>query len=86
MGSIARAWRSLAVARHASFKSPMGARLEAPQNGKGSQPEERHGLAAVLKIIHRRKNPVRVFLRKYYRTHHILRNGDSIHVLYQPLP
>jgi hypothetical protein len=38
----------------------MGARLEATQDGGGSQPEERHGLAAeVLRIIRRRKNPVR---------------------------
>jgi hypothetical protein len=38
----------------------MGARLEATQDGGGSQPEERHCLAAeVLKIVRRRKNPVR---------------------------
>jgi hypothetical protein len=60
MGSNARARRSLAVANLVSFKSRLGARLEATQDGGGSQPEERHGLAAeVLMIIRRRKNPVR---------------------------
>jgi hypothetical protein len=49
--SNARARRSLAVASPASFKSPVGARLQATQDGGGSQPEERHGLAAaVLRI------------------------------------
>jgi hypothetical protein len=38
-------------------------------------------------IIRRRKNPVHgVLLDKYSRTHHLLRSGDSIHVLDQPLP
>jgi hypothetical protein len=43
------------------FKCPMGARLEATHDrGVGSQPEERHGHAAeVLRIIRRRKNLVR---------------------------
>jgi hypothetical protein len=26
------------------------------------------------------------FLVEYFRTRHLLRNGDSIHVFYQPLP
>jgi hypothetical protein len=44
--------RSLDVANHVSFKSPLGARLEATHDGGGLQPEERHGMAAeVLKII-----------------------------------
>jgi hypothetical protein len=52
--SGARARSSLAVANLASFKSPPGARLEATHDGGGSQPEERHGLAAeVLRIIRR---------------------------------
>jgi hypothetical protein len=52
--------RSLAIAIPVSFKSPMGARLEATQDGGGSQPEEWHGLAAeVLMIIRRRRSPVR---------------------------
>jgi hypothetical protein len=37
-------------------------------------------------IIRRQKNPVRGILEKYSRTHHLLRNGDPIHVFYQPLP
>jgi hypothetical protein len=66
----------------------MGARLEATQDGGGAQPEERHILAAeVLQIIRRRKNPARgIFWGKHFLTHHLLRNGDSIHVFYQPLP
>jgi hypothetical protein len=60
MGSNARARRSLAVASHVSFTSPLGAKLEATQDGGGSQAEERHGLAAeVLRITRRRKSPVR---------------------------
>jgi hypothetical protein len=60
MGSNARARRSLAVNSHVSFMSPLGARLEATHDGGGSQPEERHGMAAeVARIICRRKNPVR---------------------------
>jgi hypothetical protein len=60
MGSSARARSSLVVASLASFKSPLGARLETTQDGGGSQPEERQGkAAAVLRIIRRRKNPVR---------------------------
>jgi hypothetical protein len=68
-----------------SFKSPLGARLDATHDGGGSQPEERHGLAAVaiLRITRRRKNPVRgVFGGKYSRTHHLLRTGDSNPVFY----
>jgi hypothetical protein len=38
----------------------MGARHDATQDGGWSQPEERHGLtAAVIRIAHRRKSPVR---------------------------
>jgi hypothetical protein len=38
----------------------MGARLEATRDGGGSQPEERHGLAAEVHMTDRReKNPVR---------------------------
>jgi hypothetical protein len=48
-----------------SFKSPVGARHAATLDGGGSQPEERHGLAAaVLRITRRRKNPVRFFWGK----------------------
>jgi hypothetical protein len=43
----------------------MGAGPDAPQDGGGSQPEERHGLAAaVLRIARRRKSPVRGVLEK----------------------
>jgi hypothetical protein len=43
----------------------MGARLDDTQDGGGSQPEERHGLAAgVLRIARRRKSPVREVFRK----------------------
>jgi hypothetical protein len=63
LGSIARARLSLAVTIHASFKSPVGARLEATQDGDGSQPEKRQDLAAeILIIIRRRKTPVRGLL------------------------
>jgi hypothetical protein len=57
------------------------------QDGGGSQPEERHALAAeVLRIIRRRKNPVRGGLGQYSRTQHLLWRGDSIHVSEPPLP
>jgi hypothetical protein len=65
--SSAMARRSLAVASPASSKSPLGARLEATHDGGGSEPEERHGLAAeVLRIIRRRKNPVRGVFGKIF--------------------
>jgi hypothetical protein len=68
MGSSARAWRSLTVANHASVTSPLVARLEATEDGGGSQPEERHGMAAkVLGVIRRRKNPVRGVLGKEFQ-------------------
>jgi hypothetical protein len=67
LGSNARARRSLAFAILVSLTSPLGARLEATQDGGGSQPEERHGLAAeVLMIIRRRKNSVRGVLGKIF--------------------
>jgi hypothetical protein len=46
-----------------SFESPMGARLEATQGGGGSQPEERHVLAAEVHIIDRYGR----FSNKYFR-------------------
>jgi hypothetical protein len=60
-GSMAMARRLLTVvANPVSFKSPLGERLEATQDGGGSQPEERPGVAAgILIIIRRRKSPVR---------------------------
>jgi hypothetical protein len=43
-----------------SLRSPLGARPDATQDGGGSQPEERHGLAAAVpRIARRRKSPVR---------------------------
>jgi hypothetical protein len=67
--------------------SPLGVRLEATHDGGGSQPEERHGLAAeFMRIIRRRKNPVRGVFGKYSRTQHLLWRGDSIHVPDLPLP
>jgi hypothetical protein len=87
MGSNARARRSLAIDNHVSFMSTLGARLEATQDGGGSQPEERHGLAAeVLRIIRRQKNPVRGAFGKYSRAQHLLWRGDSIPVSDLPLP
>jgi hypothetical protein len=87
LGSSAKARRSLAVNSLVSFASPQGARLEATQDGGGSQPEERHGMGAeVIMIIRRRKPRYGGFLEKCSRTHHLLRSGDSIHVFYQPLP
>jgi hypothetical protein len=63
------------------FMSPPRGRLKPTHDGGRSQPEERHGLAAaVLKIIRRRKNPLRGFFRKYSRIHDLLWRGDSIHV------
>jgi hypothetical protein len=53
------------------FMPPLGGRLKATQDRGRSQPEERHSLAAeVLRIIHRRKNPVRGVFGKYSRTQH----------------
>jgi hypothetical protein len=69
------------------FLSLLGARLMATQDGGWSQPEERHGPAAeVLRIIRRRKNPVRGVFGKYSRTQHLLWRGDSILVSDPPLP
>jgi hypothetical protein len=43
----------------------MGARHDATHDGGGSQPDERHGLAAaLLRITRRRKSPVRGVLEK----------------------
>jgi hypothetical protein len=87
LGSGARARRSLIVDNPVSSMSPLGARLEATHDGGGSQPEERHGLAAeVLRIIRLRKNPVRGVFGKYSRTQHLLWRGDSIFVSDLPLP
>ena len=48
-----------------NLKSPLGARPDATQDGGGSQPEERHGLAAAVpRIARRRKSPVRGVLGK----------------------
>jgi hypothetical protein len=72
---------------HVSLESPHGARREATHTLGGSQPEERHGLAAeVFMIDRRRKKPVRRSFDKYFRTQHLLRSGDSIRVFTQPLP
>jgi hypothetical protein len=81
LGNSARARRSLKVDSPMSFMSPLGARLEDTQDGGGSQPEERHGLAAeVMRIIRRRKIRYMDFLEKYSRTQHLMWLGDSIHV------
>jgi hypothetical protein len=65
--SSASARRSLGVASLVSFTFTLGARLEATRDGGGSQPEERHGLAAeVLMIIRRRKSPARGVLGKIF--------------------
>jgi hypothetical protein len=59
-GSSTRLWRSLSTNSPVSLRPPLGARLKATQGGGGSQPEERHDpTAVVLKIIRRRKIPVR---------------------------
>jgi hypothetical protein len=58
-GSTARARHSLVIVSHVRFESPLGVSLRATQDGGGSQPEERHGLAAkVHKIYRHRENPV----------------------------
>jgi hypothetical protein len=68
----------------------LGARLEVTQDGGRSQPEERHGLAAeVLRIIRRRKNPVLGIFGKifpYPPSFEEQRLEYSIPVFYQPLP
>jgi hypothetical protein len=65
----------------------LGGRLTATHDGGLSQPEERHNLAAeVLRIIRRRKTPVRGGFGKYSRTQHLLWRGDSIPVSDPPLP
>jgi hypothetical protein len=70
-----------------SLRSPLAARPDATQDGGGSQPEERHGLAAaVLRITRRRRNPVRGGFGDIYPYPPFLRNGDSILVFFQPLP
>jgi hypothetical protein len=87
MGSNARARRSLAIDSHVSFMSPPGARLEATQDGGGSQLEERHGRAAeVMRIIRRRKTRYGEVFGKYFRTQHLSWRGDSILVSDLPLP
>jgi hypothetical protein len=82
------AWRSLAVDQPCeSRESPMMARREATHVGGGSQPDERHGLAAeVLRIDRRWKTRYEGFLNKYFQTRYILWSGDSIRVFNQPLP
>jgi hypothetical protein len=52
-GSNAKARRSLAVDHHVSLESLLGARREATQAGGGSQPGDRHGLAAEVQMIDR---------------------------------
>jgi hypothetical protein len=71
LGRGCRRWRRTAGKHHqgmelascrqpCEFMPPLGGRLTATQDGDRSQPEERHGLAAaVLRIICRRKKPVR---------------------------
>jgi hypothetical protein len=88
LGSSARARRSLAVDSRVSFMSPMGARIEATQDGGGSQPEERHGLAAeVVRIERRRKTRYGGFWKIFpYPIKHLWWRGDSINVSDLPLP
>jgi hypothetical protein len=75
------------LSSHAGFESPMGARHEATQDGRGLQPEERHDLAAeVHRIDHRHKTRYGGFSNEYIRTQYLLWNGDSISGFDQPLP
>jgi hypothetical protein len=58
-GRSAKAWRSLAVVQPCDIQVSLGVRLKSTQDGGGSRPEERHGLAAEIhKIDRRRKIPV----------------------------
>jgi hypothetical protein len=83
-GSSAMARRSLALVETCEIRVFLGVRLGATQDGGGSQPEERHSLAAeVHRIDRRRKNPVR---RVFVRIRHLWRNVDSISEFAQPLP
>jgi hypothetical protein len=82
LGSNARARRSLDVASLVSFKRGP-ARPETTQDGGGSQPEERRRSLGSPAAEETRYGG---FLGTYTRTHHLLRHGDSIPVLYQPLP
>jgi hypothetical protein len=74
--------RSLAAAEpYELFRVSLGAKLDATQDGGGSQPRERHGLAAEVHIIDRRRiNPV----RRVFHTRSLLLSGDSIIVFEQP--
>jgi hypothetical protein len=59
-GSFAKARRLLAVDLPCDIQVSMGVRLGATHDGGGSEQEERHGLAAEVHMIdRRRKNPVR---------------------------
>jgi hypothetical protein len=70
-----------------SFKSTLGVRHEDTQEGGGSRSEERHGLAAaILRIDRRRENSVHGLSEKYSRTQHLLWFDDSIPMSDPPLP
>jgi hypothetical protein len=86
-GSTANARRSLAVVQTYEIRVSMGVRLGATQDGRGSQPEERHGLAADVHMIdRRRKTRYGGFRINNFRTHNLLRSGDSISEFDRPLP
>jgi hypothetical protein len=59
-GRSARVWRSLAVVQPYEFRVSPGVRQGAMQDGGGPKLKERHGLAAEVHIIdRRRRHPVR---------------------------
>jgi hypothetical protein len=77
-----------ALNKACDIRVSLGVRLGATHGGGGSQPEERHGMAAdVLKIDRRRKkHGTEGFRIINFRTLHLLRSGNSIIEFNQPLP
>jgi hypothetical protein len=72
---------------HVDTEPPIEGRHDAKQAGGGSQPRERHGLAAEVFMINRhRKDPVRRGFRLHISAPDFFVDGASIHALDQPLP
>jgi hypothetical protein len=80
--------RSLTVIQPCEIRVSLGVRLGATHDGGGSQPEERHGLAAEVHKIDRpptRKPSTEGFRINSFRTHNLLSSGDSISEFDLPL-
>jgi hypothetical protein len=87
-GSTAMARRSLAIVQLFDIRVSLGVGLGAKQDGGGSQPEERHGVAAGVHKVDRRrkKHGTEGFEIDNFCTQHFFRSGDSISEFDQPLP